>query len=129
MSMFGYSGAIPAGDARRGAAVRARQRSREDGATSGRVVVACSLLLLLVGATALVGARTTIESLLQSAAAARASLRTGQIVYTLPDGIYCRRVSFDNATAQISEGPMERCQNDVAGFRLRSKREFSWGKH
>jgi hypothetical protein len=93
------------------------------------VIVAGSLFLVLVGATVLVSARTTIGPMLQSAAAARAATQTGAIVYALPDGIYCRQVSFDNATAEIQEGAMHRCSDKIERIRVRPKRDFAWGAH
>ena len=90
------------------------------------MVVAGALFLVLVAATVLVTARTTIGPMLQSAAAARAAVQTGAIVYALPDGIYCRQLSFDNATAEVKEGAMSRCNDKIERIRVQPKREFAW---
>jgi hypothetical protein len=115
---------------RRAAIVQPRQRHwalSESGIASRRVVVVGSLFLVLVTTTVLVTARTTVGPLLQSAAAARAAVQTGAIVYALPDGIYCRQVSFDNATAEIKESAMNRCGDKIERIRLQPKRSFAWG--
>lgn len=101
----------------------------ETGVASRRVIVAGSLVLVLVGATFLAGARTTIGPLLQSSADARAAKQTGDIVYALPDGVYCRRVAFDNATAEIKEGPLHLCGESIGRARAHSTRQFAWGGH
>lgn len=88
-----------------------------------------SLFLVLVATTVLVTARTTVGPLLQSAANARAALQTGAIVYALPDGIYCRQVSFDNTTAEIKESAMNRCGDKIERIRVQPKRSFAWGPH
>jgi hypothetical protein len=52
----------------------------------------------------------------------------GAVVFTMPDGIFCRHVSFDNVTAKETEGPIERCRTDFEMAReLAKPREaFSW---
>ena len=117
---------------RRAAIVQPRQRHwalSESGIASRRVVVVGSLFLVLVTTTVLVTARTTVGPLLQSAAAARAAVQTGAIVYALPDGIYCRQVSFDNATAEIKESAMNRCGDKIERIRVQPRRSFAWGPH
>lgn len=107
---------------------RPRGRS-ESGVASRPMIVAGSLFLVLVAATVLVTARTTVGPMLQSAAAARAGVQTGAIVYALPDGIYCRQVSFDNTTAEVKEGAMSRCSDKVERIRVQRRRDFAWGAH
>jgi len=51
---------------------------------------------------------------------------TGEVVYAMPDGIFCRHASFDNVTAEINEGGITRCVNDIAGKRPRISRGFAW---
>ena len=80
----------------------------------------------------MIGGHAAIDPLLQSAMAAREPKGTGDVVVTMPDGIFCRHMSFDNVTAAISEGAIERCPDDIAGYRPRtsnssSNRGFAWG--
>jgi hypothetical protein len=84
---------------------RSRARIDEERAKSGRIVIVASLFLVLLAAALLVGGHAAIDPLLQSAAAAREAKGAGAVVYTMPDGIFCRHVSFDNVTAEITEGP------------------------
>jgi hypothetical protein len=95
-------------------------------AASGRVAIVSSLFLVLFAATLLIGGHAAIDPLLQSAADSREASSAAAVVYTMPDGIYCRRVSFDNVTAQQTEGGIERCTSDVSAGFLRSNRAMSW---
>jgi len=108
----------------------ARRRSRarvEDARTRyGRVVIVASLFLALLTTALLFGGRSAIEPLLQSAEQARATMGSGEVVYTMPDGNFCRHVSFDNLTAEIHEGGIARCTNDIAGNRPHNNRGFAW---
>jgi len=108
----------------------ARRRSRarlEDARTRyGRVIIVASLFLVLLTTALLFGGQAAIEPLLRSAEHARETMGTGEVVYTMPDGIFCRHVSFDNLTAEISEGGIARCTTDIAGKRPHNNRGFAW---
>jgi hypothetical protein len=105
---------------------RPRARLSEQRAGSSRVVIVSSLFLVLLAATLLIGGHAAIDPLLQSAVEARESNSTSAVVYTMPDGIFCRHMTFDNVTAQETEGAIERCQTDIARDHGRSSRGFSW---
>ena len=108
---------------------RSRARMDEERAKSGRVVVVSSLFLVLFTAALLIGGHAVIDPILQSAMNARETKGTGEVVVTMPDGIYCRHMSFDNVTAEIVESGIERCTNDIAGIRPRTGRGFGWAVH
>jgi hypothetical protein len=97
-----------------------------DAQASGRVAIVSSLFLIMFAAALLIGGRAAIGPLLQSAADSGELNSAAAVVYTMPDGIYCRHVSFDNVTAQETDGGIERCNSDVSGGRSRSSRAFSW---
>jgi hypothetical protein len=106
---------------------RSRARLNDEQAKAGRVAVVTSLFFVLLATTLLIGGHAAIDPLLQSAVAARESQGIGDVVYTMPDGVFCRHVSFDNATAQVSEGALERCQKDAfLDLRPRPLRSFAW---
>ena len=92
-----------------GAFARARRPSRarlqEERAKSASVAIASSLFLALIAAALLVGGHAAIGPLLRSAIAARDAKETGDVVYTMPDGIFCRHMSFDNVTARSPGSP------------------------
>ena len=73
-----------------------------------------SLFLVLFAAALLIGGHAAIGPLLQSAADSGEANSAAAVVYTMPDGVYCRHVSFDNVTAQETEGGIERCNSDVS---------------
>lgn len=108
---------------------RSRARMDEERAKSGRVVIVSSLFLVLFTAALLVGGHAAIDPLLQSAVNARETKGTGEVVVAMPDGIFCRHLSFDNVTAEITEGGIERCTKDIAGNRPHTGLGFAWRAH
>jgi hypothetical protein len=113
---------------RRRPAVQARRR---DGATSLRAIIASSAFLAMFASTTLVGGHAAIDPLLRSMAKAREAKNTGDIVYPMPDGQFCRHLSFDNTTAELAESTVGPCPNSVIRNALRdrfhSARSFNWG--
>jgi hypothetical protein len=105
---------------------RSRARLDEEQTKSTRVAIVSSLFLVLFAAALLIGGHAAIDPILQSAVVARDSQGVGEVVYTMPDGIFCRRMSFDNVTAEITEAGIERCQTDIAGSRPHATRGFAW---
>jgi hypothetical protein len=114
---------------RRSPAVQPR-RGR-DGTTSLRAIIASSAFLAMFASTTLVGGHAAIDPLLRSMAKAREAKNTGDIVYPMPDGQFCRHLSFDNTTAELAESTVGPCPNSVIRNALRdrfhSARSFSWG--
>jgi hypothetical protein len=114
---------------RRRPAVRARRRP--DGTTSLRAIIASSAFLAMFAGTTLVGGHAAIDPLLRSMAKAREAKNTGDIVYPMPDGQFCRHLSFDNTTAELAESTVGPCPDSVIRNALRdrfhSARSFSWG--
>lgn len=117
--------------------VRARERARrpsparlqEERAKSASVAIASSLFLVLIAAALLVGGHAAVGQLLRSAIAARDAKAIGDIVYTMPDGVFCRHMFFDNVTAEVTESALERCPDDIAGRRPFAASNFAWGAH
>jgi hypothetical protein len=105
-----------------------RARLDEERATSARAVIASSLFLVLLAAALLVGGHAAIDPLLRSVIAARETKAVGDVLYTMPDGIFCRHMSFDNTTAEVVEGAVERCPTDIARNRPRTSKSFAWGE-
>jgi hypothetical protein len=99
----------------------------DERAISGPIVMVASLFLALLAAALLAGGHNAIDPLLQAATAAREARGVGEIVYTLPDGVFCRHMSFDNTTAEVVDSRVERCRTDIAGDRVRPGRGFAWG--
>jgi hypothetical protein len=106
---------------------RLRARSYEEHSTSARAVIASSVFLVLFASALLIGGHAALDPLLQSAIQARQAKGAGDVVVALPDGIYCRHMSFDNTTAEVTEGALERCPDGVTWQRGHSQRGFAWG--
>jgi hypothetical protein len=105
-------------------------RQRGDSATSIRAVIAAAFFIVLLAATLLVGGGAAIDPYLRSAMAARDAQGVGDVVVTMPDGKFCRHMSFDNATATMVEGMVEPCKDDITkGSSLppSTQRGFAWG--
>jgi hypothetical protein len=69
-----------------------------------------SLFLVLTIAAVFVGGRSVIAPILQKAMAQTADVhRKGSIVFTMPDGTFCRHLAFDNKTAELRESTVLQC--------------------
>jgi hypothetical protein len=106
----------------------------EDGATSARAIIVSSLFLVLLAATLLFGGHAALDPLLRSATAAREARAVGDVVYSMPDGKFCRHMTFDNETGDMVEGTVERCPDSIAREEFRSTGRntgigFAWGQH
>jgi hypothetical protein len=109
-----------------------QSRLSDDGATSTRAVIASAVFIVLLAATLLVGGGAAIDPYLRSAIAARDAQATGDVVVTMPDGKFCRHMSFDNATASMVEGTVEPCKTDITKDTSGPPpppRGFAWGVH
>jgi hypothetical protein len=91
-----------------------------------RTGIVLSLFLVLLMAALLVGGRAIIDPLLQSAASDREANRVGEIVYTMPDGAFCRHLAFDNMTGEVTERTVAQCDQDI-GKRTHPRAGFAWG--
>jgi hypothetical protein len=114
-----------------GVPARTRRRGRsgiqDERARSARVAIVSSLFLVLLGAGLLFGGHAAIDPLLKSAMEARQAKGIGEVLYAMPDGIFCRHLSFDNMTAQIIEGSLQRCASDSGGGeQARQSNSFTW---
>jgi hypothetical protein len=105
-------------------------RWREQRATSAWFAAAFALFLTLTASALLAGGGVVIHPLLESIAAGRDVQQVGEILFTLPDGLFCRRASFDNATGKVSAGEVEPCPIRLGGPRTAApsgSRGFAWG--
>jgi hypothetical protein len=120
-------------DRSRGASLRrsARVRRDEQHAKNARVAIILSVFLGFLATALLLGGRTFIDQMLRAAAEARQPKRMGEVVFTMPDGAFCRHLSFDNSTAEISESAIDRCPEarprSLAKESLDAKKSFAWG--
>jgi hypothetical protein len=113
---------------RRALARRAVQtRRNEQHAKNARVAIVLSLFLVLFAGAVLVGGRSFIDPLLRAAVDERESKRIGDIVYTMADGAFCRHLSFDNMSGEVTQGTIERCAQAISGERPRAANGFTWG--
>jgi hypothetical protein len=107
-----------------GKAMRAGRGDRS--AKRLRVTIVLALFIVLI-ATALLVGRAVIAPVLTTGTGGRGGARVGEIVYSMPDGSFCRRLSFDNDTAALIEGAVEQCPANLPRMRARGDRNFAWG--
>jgi hypothetical protein len=115
-------------------AVRLRQHGRrnKDQTKNGRLFIVLTLFLALLAPASLVGGRAIIEPMLRAAAEAEHEAnRVGDIVFAMPDGAFCRHLSFDNRTAELSGSAVSRCPQANPHVRewSRASPGFAWGAH
>ena len=94
-----------------------RVRRDEDRAHSLGLIITTSLLFVLFAAAVTFGGHAAIVPLIQEAIAARDAQGVpvkGSIVYTMPDGVYCRYLSFDNTSGEVVGAAIRKCP-DQAG--------------
>jgi hypothetical protein len=91
------------------------------------VVIVSSVFMVLFAATLLVGGHAAIDPLLDSATKEPRDPRSAaDVVYTMPDGVFCRHVSYDNVTGEQTGESLERCEKDIAREAARPGRHFTW---
>jgi hypothetical protein len=105
-----------------------RARLDERRTNSVGIVIITSLFFVLFAAAILVGGHAAIGPLFRYAVAAREAKGIGDVVYSMPDGVFCRHMSLNNATGEVMEGEIERCPSPI-GARTLSASKFEWGTH
>jgi len=116
----GLAGASPSQSSRRG-----------DGrAKTARLAVVSSLFLVFLAVVLFVGCRKVVGPMLREAAAQSSEAhRKADIVFTMPDGAFCRHLAFDNRTAELRESTVVQCQEARPRESFRPPRGFAWGPH
>jgi hypothetical protein len=107
-----------------------RSRRHELRAKTARLVVVLSLFLMLITAAVFIGGRSVIGPLLEKAMArAGDTHRKGAIVFTMPDGTFCRHLAFDNKTAELTESTVLQCPEARPREAAHPPSGFAWGAH
>ncbi len=91
----------------------AEVRRGDDGATSGRAIIASSVFIVLLSVGLLFGGRAAIDPLFRPSPDIRDARGSSDIVVTMPDGKFCRHMSFDNTTGSMNEGTIVPCTTDI----------------
>jgi hypothetical protein len=100
----------------------------EKRANSLALIITTSLLFVLLASAVLVGGHAVISPLLRpSAVTGNTTNNRGDIVYTMPDGMFCQHMTFDNTTGRITTGGMDRCDSSVGDGGDRLSTAFKWG--
>lgn len=97
-------------------------------ANSLALIITTSLLFVLFASALMVGGHAIISPLLRVSPASSDNNRRGDIVYTMPDGMFCQHMTFDNSTGRIAAGGMDRCDPSI-GSGNADRGAFRWGTH
>jgi hypothetical protein len=107
-------------------------KARDASATSTRAVITSSVFIVLLATALLIGGHAAIDPFLHQSDMLDAR-GSSDVVVTMPDGKFCRHMSFDNTTASMVEGAIEPCRVDITrdkGAAVSSPpRGFAWGVH
>ncbi len=103
------------------------RRHAEERAHSLALAVATALLFVLVAGAVMFGGHAALSPLLHHGAAVGEAEGTGDVVYAMPDGVFCRHMAFDNATAEVTRAAVEPCPASIAGAGAPSAGKFDWG--
>jgi len=116
--------------ARRRRTRRLERLRRSGDLTSLRAAIVSSFFLVLLATSLLLGGHAAIDPLLRMAIDARDGRSVGKIVLAMPDGKFCRHMTFDNDTAEVLEGAIERCPDGIINehFRSRAAGNFAWAQ-
>lgn len=101
-------------------------RRDEKRANSLALIVTTSLLFILIASALMVGGHAAIGPLLSRSVPTGEANTTGDIVYTMPDQVFCRHMTFDNATGSINEGVTKRCEDSSDGADQSASTWFKW---
>jgi hypothetical protein len=97
-------------------------------ARTARRALVLSLFLVFLAGALFVGCRKIVGPILREAAAQTSEThRRGDIVFTMPDGAFCRHLAFDNKTAELRESTVVQCQEARPRGSARPPRGFAWG--
>jgi hypothetical protein len=94
-----------------------------------RLGVVLSLFLVLIVAAVLIGGRSIIGPMLQAMAQPSDSYRKGSVVFTMPDGTFCRHLAYDNKTAALTESAVVQCPEARPREAAHPTSGFAWGSH
>lgn len=113
---------------RRTAFALSRRRRADERANSLALAVTTALLFVLIAATVMFGGRAAIAPLLsRNPESGLEANRTGAVVFAMPDGVFCRRMAFDNFTAEVTSVAVERCPGAMGVDGGPGAGKFNWG--
>ena len=105
---------------------------RPSASTAGssiRAVIASSVFIILLAAALLVGGHAAIDPFLHPSLDMADARGSSDVVVTMPDGKFCRHMSFDNTTGTMVEGTISACTVDITRDKrpaVTQERGFAW---
>jgi hypothetical protein len=103
--------------------------SKDTAGSSIRAVIASSVFIILLAAALLAGGHAAIDPFLHPSLDMADARGSSDVVVTMPDGKFCRHMSFDNTTASMVEGTIVPCTVDIARDKrpaVTQERGFAW---
>lgn len=108
---------------------RSLSRRHEARANSLGLIITTSIFFVLLAATIMFGGHAAIGPLLKRAVGTPSPTASGDLVFAMPDGMFCRHMSYDNATGNLVEEGIVRCPERPGGKKSFESPEFKWGAH
>ena len=105
--------------------------STDTAGSSIRAVIASSVFIILLSAALLAGGHAAIDPFLHSSDTADVR-GASDVVVTMPDGKFCRHMSFDNTTGSMVEGTISPCTVDITRDKrpaVTTQKGFAWSMH
>ncbi len=103
------------------------RRHRDDGrAQSLGLAITTALLFVLIAGAVMFGGHAAIAPLLHQRTA-RELGNPADVFYAMPDRVFCRRMEFDNVTAEVTRADVEPCPDAIGGTGAPSAGRFEWG--
>jgi len=107
-----------------------QSRRDEARANSLGLIITTSIFFVLLAAAIMFGGHAAIGPLLRRAVEApRPAGVTGDLLYTMPDGVFCRHMAYDNATGNLIDGDIVRCPDGLEGGAPSDASGFKWDAH
>jgi hypothetical protein len=105
----------------------ARAHRHERQMKTAWITVAFTLFIVLVAAALWARGRITLGPMQELAAGVvgGGTNQIGDVLLAMPDGTFCRRLEFNNETAELGGGNVERCPEKRAG--RHGPLGFAWG--
>jgi hypothetical protein len=107
------------------------RRHDDERAQSLALAITTALLFVLIAGAVMFGGRAAIAPLLHhnTARALDGSSEdsTGEVVYAMPDRVFCRHMAFDNVTGEITRAAVEPCPDSIGGTGAPNAGVFKWG--
>jgi hypothetical protein len=105
---------------------RALRRAHDARVKFWRVAIVSGFFAVVLGANLIIGGVLVVKALSSHSSQTTGYTRIGRVTFPMLDGVFCRRVLYDNKTGQTTTDKISRCDDHKARPQTSSK-NFNWG--